>query len=150
MKIGRSISTAIAAHAAAVDPHGDRAYTDTEVAAIPVPLTIAETEVFSGTSPTEWTDLDLSGVVGSNLALVLLKIGSTGNPAATAVRKDGETDEFWSDDSSVAAVAYGAAFAKIFVGIHAVVIVATSAAGIIEWKTDAAVATTIDIIAYIK
>ena len=44
MKIGRSISTQIAAHAAAVDPHADRAYADTEIATAIAPL--AHKELF--------------------------------------------------------------------------------------------------------
>jgi len=56
MKIGRSIVTSIAAHAAAVDPHGDRAYSDAELAAAIAPLAHKELYV-------PWTyGNDLSGI----------------------------------------------------------------------------------------
>ena len=35
-----------------------------------------ETQVYSGSIPTSWTDLDLSSVVGNSTSLVLLKINA--------------------------------------------------------------------------
>lgn len=114
----------------------------------PTPLTVAETEVFSGTAPGSWTDLDLSGTIGSNPALVLLKIDS-GASADTnvAFRKDGDTDEFYTaaalESSGCALIAVNAP--------HMSILVATSASGVIEWKSEStAGTTTVDIIAYIK
>ena len=57
-------------------------------------LVVSETEVFNGTSPTVWTDLDLSGTIGANVAIVLLKFSSGAN-AWIAVRKNGDTDQFY-------------------------------------------------------
>jgi len=105
-------------------------------------LTVAETEVFDGNSPDAWTDLDLSAVVGANPALVLLKIYADNR--TFAVRKNGDTDEFYvaAPDGASAGVQGGT--------IHMALLVATDAAGIIEWICSGAVATTVDIIAYIK
>ncbi len=113
-------------------------------------LTVAETEVFNGNSPNPaaWTDLDLSGVVGSNPALALVKFWQEGGgmgPEAVAFRKDGDTDEFYDP------LAIGCAAGDVAWTIHQVFLVATSPTGVIEWKFEAVGANcTIDIIAYIK
>ena len=114
------------------------------------PLTVAETEVFNGTSPTAWTDLDLSGTIGANPALVLLKIYPGEIGITCAVRKNGDTDEFYSDSNPAYTCGAALLINKSDL-IHEVAIVATNADGIIEWRTGAATAgTTIDIIGYIK
>lgn len=112
-------------------------------------LTVAETEVFDGTSPTSWTDLELGGTVGANAALVLLKVSYPVTKAA-AFRKDGDTDEFYGDGTEDED-AKGCVLFQGGTVTHNVVIVATSDAGKVEWITEEAKAnTTIDIIAYIK
>ena len=108
-------------------------------------LTVSETEVFNATSPTTWTDLDLSGTIGSNIALVLMKV-VVGNAADVAFRKDGDTDEFYANSASAGGVALIASQGST----HAAILVATSSTGKIEWKTEFARASTVDIIAYIK
>jgi len=109
-------------------------------------LTVAETEVFNGTEVSSWTDLNLSGVVGANPALVLLKVN--GDAVDFAVRKNGDTDEFFDTDTSLSS---GAALLTTSSALYGVLIVATDASGIIEWITDGASETvTIDVIAYIK
>jgi len=112
-------------------------------------LTVAETEVFSGTSPTVWTDLNLSAVVGANHALVLLKVVNASLTIGfVAVRKNGDTDEFGDSTYTYKA---GAAQAYVDAKEHKVLLVATDASGIIEWRAQGARAgTTIDVIAYIK
>jgi len=123
---------------------------DAEVLAITSKLTVAETEVLDVTTPNPsiWTDLDVSGTVGSNPALLLIKIDADTDVGAVAVRKNGDTDEFLDP----AIDAKGAALAKHGAGTHLVLMVATDNNGIIEWystgKDDAHF--TIDIIAYIK
>lgn len=108
-------------------------------------LTVAETEVFSGTAPTSWTDLDLSGTVGANSALVLLKVYREADYYA-AFRKNGDTDEFYVAEANTKGVAIGYTS-----GQHCVVLVATDDAGKVEWITGSATAGwTVDIIAYIK
>ena len=113
-------------------------------------LTLCDVEVFSGTSPTSWTDLDLSGTVGSNEALVILKITTVQfNLNATAVRKNGDTDEFHNVNAETNA--YGCALAKAFIGVHAVFLVTTDNTGKIEWKAESSRPdATVDIITYIK
>ena len=111
-------------------------------------LTVAETEVFSGTSPITYTDLDLSGVVGSNIALVLLKFSFSGISRSVVVRKNGDTDDFYEANAE----AKGCVFA--FCGldsVHYVLWVPTDASGIIEWQASVNdAATTVDVMAYIK
>ena len=116
--------------------------------AAPARMTIAETEVYSAATPgaSAWTDLDLSAVVGANLALVVLKV-TAGNNCQWAFRKNGDADEFYS----AGVVMVGCAKAYTTVGLFDVVLVATDATGIIEWEASAGVANaTIDVMAYIK
>lgn len=111
-------------------------------------ITIAETEVFSGNSPDAWADLDLSGTIGANAALVLLKVYcDTSSNLSVAFRKNGDTDEFYRTAPYVG----GVAIASTNYDAHHAILVATDAAGKIEWKAGAVQAgTTVDIIAYIK
>ena len=71
MKIGRSIATAIAAHVAAADPHGDRAYSDTALATAIAPL--AHKELF------------VPVFYGNSLETRGAKISEAGNEAALAM-----------------------------------------------------------------
>ena len=115
-------------------------------------LTVGKVEVFSGNSPVGWTDLDLSGTVGANPALVVLEIWNSGggiNLWATAVRANGDTDEYWSN--AFEDYAYGTALGHLQGGVAALFVVATDALGVIEWSTEfARGATTVDIVAYIN
>ena len=111
----------------------------------PATLTVAETEVFNGTSPTNWTDLDLSSTIGAQPTLVLLKINIAQTDTFYAVRKNGDTDEFYLTGAQPRGVAL--AIGGVY---HGALLVATDNAGIIEWKAFAARAATIDVIAYIK
>lgn len=109
-------------------------------------LTVAETEVFTGTSPTTWTDLDLSGTIGANVALVVLKHFSAGGNVI-AFRKNGDTDEHYDasavDAKGCALVTGG--------GVYLIFLVMADSGGIIEWKTSAATeSTTVDVIGFIK
>ncbi len=109
-------------------------------------LTVSETEVFNGTSPTAWTDLDLSGTIGSQVTLVLLKGVTTPTHRWITFRRDGDTDDFRQASSW----GYGVAGADQIQGRHGVYLVATSSSGVIEWITESAAAWVLDIIAYIK
>ena len=110
-------------------------------------LIVAETEVFNGTSPTVWTDLDLSGIVGSQATLVLLKVYSPNNYYRVVVRRNGDTDEFYPPSDAPMGYAGSGSGATIFDSVLTV----TDTNGVIEWRTAAAVAdTTVDVIAYIK
>ncbi len=104
----------------------------------------AGTEVFNGTSPTSWTDLDLSGTIGSNNALVVLKKNFPAQDTA-AFRQNGDTDQQY-----VAGFSSGVAMVEQS-SQHCLVLVPTDSSGVIEWITEAARAsTTIDVVAYIK
>ncbi|MBI4546399.1 MAG: hypothetical protein HY707_00340 [Ignavibacteriae bacterium] len=101
------------------------------------------TLVFDGTSPTAWTDLDLSSYVGANYALVYLKISNGGDNFA--FRSDGETDEFYNANafaSSNRGWANGAT--------SATVVVETGSNGIVEWKTQSAVASQVRLVGFVK
>jgi len=102
----------------------------------PVSLTFATTQVFNGTSPTSWTDLNLSAVVGANQAIVLLKV-SFQDPTVREIsfRKNGDTDQFFGH------VAYAHGVATT-VGSNTIpssyVLIVTDSSGIVEWITAAA------------
>ena len=107
-------------------------------------LSVSETEIYSGTSPTSWTELDTG--IGES-ALVLLKIASTNTLGYVSVRKNGDTDEFYSTSSYAPAAGRG----KPVPSVHEIFICATDGAGLIEWIAENAVAaTTVDVIAYLS
>ena len=115
---------------------------------IDVPTTVQfdTTVVFnSGTAPTNFTDLDLSGVVGSNQAVVLLKFKQISVSAAQGftTRKNGDADVFEY---------HGAGGAGMVIGQNESVylLTVTDASGIIEWEADLANTTTITMEAYLK
>jgi len=112
-------------------------------------LTIAETEVFSGNTPAAaaWTDLDLSGTVGANVALVILKWFIGVASQQIAFRKNGDADEHYGGATSSSGLSLGAPAANIWT----IYLVLTDATGKIEWICqDLNEAVTIDVIAYIK
>ena len=111
-------------------------------------LTVFETQVFNGTSPTTWADLDLSAVVGANPALVVLKIAGGTGGKSVSLRKNGDTDDFYN---IAAAESYGLALLSATTSaVHLATAVATGPLGKIEWKTETAETYTMDIIAYVK
>ena len=81
-------------------------------------------------SPTTWTDLDLSAVVGENSAIVMLKFVNTeaGASIKYKFRRNGETDQ----------VNYGVAVANsVAHNTGAYIICTTDSSGILEWDTSA-------------
>jgi len=111
-------------------------------------LTIAETEVFNGTSPnpSAWTDLDLSAVVGVNTAFVLLRFYNADAAARyTGFRINGETEVSIFDQGPFSTEQIGAT--SFGYGLCL-----TDTNGVIEWYySDVGQAgVTIDVIAYIK
>jgi len=110
-------------------------------------LTVAETQVYAAAPPVAWTDLDLSATIGAKACLVFLKITETANVSALliSVRKNGDTDEFTAGAAhNIASVLAGQNSTY-----HVVVAVFTDAAGIIEWKSNAANACTVDVMGYV-
>ena len=113
-------------------------------------LTVSETEVFNGASPnpSAFTNLDLSGTVGANNALVVLRCY---NPNAVAkvfiARPNGETEV-----SALSELSHAFDAAEVPGTDHMFILTWTDAAGIIEWYYESAgeANTTIDLVAYIK
>jgi hypothetical protein len=100
----------------------------------------SNTEVYSGNAPTTWTDLDLSSVVGSQRALVLLFIDSSSSNAL-GFRPNGDTDD-WYTTENVSGGMTGSGAGRNHV------LVLTDTSGIVEWKMGSATATTVDLIGY--
>lgn len=88
--------------------------------------------VFSGTAPTSYTDLDLSGTIGANQRVVMLAVTITGSPAYIAFRRNGDTGAA-GDAGSCNVIASDAALSS---NAHYVV-VTTDTSGIIEWIASA-------------
>lgn len=100
------------------------------------------TKVFDGTSPTTWTDLDLSSYVGAEHKLVLLKVKAT-SANTSAFRPDGDTDEYYSVNSYS-----GCNRAWTTAAVFGMAIVETGSNGIVEWRTFAAEAFEIWLLGY--
>jgi len=102
-------------------------------------------QVFSGSAPTSWTDLDLSSYVGSRRALVFLKVKNSGGFGQQyEFRMNGDTDNYsygadWPQCSActVASGECGTVWAE------------TDASGVLEWKTNNGYSTTVWLLAYI-
>jgi len=109
---------------------------------------ISGAKIFNGSSPTSWTVLDLSEIVGNYSALVVLKISAISDMDAVAVRTKDDVDEFWNTTAD--ASAYGLALGHHDSVASLVLMVATNPSGMIEWRTEKAATATIDVIAYIK
>lgn len=99
------------------------------------------TNVYSGAAPIAYTDLDLSAIVGSTSAIVLLKIKNTdaGGAMTATVRRNGETDLIGG---------YVSVTGVLNQNIGALVACVTDTAGIIEWDSDAARTCEVDVEAY--
>tara|TARA_Y100000310_G_scaffold320477_1_gene376974 strand:+ start:1503 stop:1979 length:477 start_codon:yes stop_codon:yes gene_type:complete len=109
-------------------------------------LTVAQTEVYSAAAPTTWTDLDLSGTIGSQVTVVILKLTSAYGYRTVAFRKNGDTEERFQVNRQSGLSVVDLAVA----GVACTVLVLSDASGVIEWKAEMADTTTIDVIAYIK
>ena len=101
--------------------------------------------LFNGTSPISETNLDLSGTVGSNQAVCLIKVFNNSGDATTqlyAFRKDddGGTFAFGVSNSSGAVPDQSACY----------LVIVTNSAGVVEWKSNAAKTTVITMEAYLK
>ena len=111
-------------------------------------LVVAETEVFAANSPNPaaWTDLDISAVVGSNVALVMFKVMLTtsGGNKRFSMRKNGDTEISHLGNIGVSGIFNPGS------GSFNYVICPTDASGIVEWYYEnAADAVTIDVVAFI-
>lgn len=132
------------------DPTGDRTITvpDANITLIGLAWENS-TDVNSGAaSPTTWTDLDLSGVVGSNEAFVVLRIKSASDMNETSVRRDGDTNEYYSEAADPNA--YGCALGHHSSVADLVLMCMTDADGEIEWITQTSENANVYVQLYIK
>ncbi len=106
------------------------------------------TVVNAQASPTSWTNLDLSGTVGANSAFVILAISAGTDMNAVAVRRSGDTDEYY--DASAEANAYGCALGHHDSTNVLVLMCVTSSSGVVQWITESQQTATVKLIAYIK
>jgi hypothetical protein len=103
--------------------------------------------VFSGTSPNAYTDLDLSAVVGANRAYVILKLICTSASLTVKFRTNGSS----LDQGAAAGYGGGLTSGLYSQNYEIYIMVLTDAAGVIEWWTSAASSgTTVDLIAYVR
>lgn len=104
---------------------------------------------FSGNSPTSWTDLDLSSIVGSNRAEVMLKVKNTQTAPGSmnyAFRPNGDSDEYYyraAGELSPSNFIIGDEKATLTT-------VLTDSSGIIEWMTYQVTPTTIYVMSYVQ
>jgi hypothetical protein len=111
---------------------------------IPEAVGFTDTEVFNGTSPTSYADLDLSAVVGARQRVVLLKFVSTGGNLSTVVVKTkGDTDGY-----GLFTEYGGVACTRIVIDRAGVLLVKTDAAGVIEWISSSGQPMTVDVLAH--
>lgn len=104
------------------------------------------TEVFDATSSTSYTDLDLSSYVGSNAALVYLKVKQTGTTVYNVyMRTNGDTDS--ASESTIDP--YGCNSGRVRQDEFVNLVLVTDSNGIIEWRTSTAAATVITLVGYI-
>ena len=105
------------------------------------PLTCCDVNIFNGNSPIAFTELDLSGTVGANCALVYFTVYTEGGAADFHFKPHGDAPEDQED---------GVSFAHITgVGL-AHLLLLTDASGKVSWKASAAIATHLYIRSYIK
>lgn len=84
-------------------------------------------------APSTWTDLDLSAVVGSNYAMVFLKIIDTEGGNTFRVRPNGDTSDS-ADGSQSSSAGYGASAGYNGATGRAVYLIGTTdSSGVIEW-----------------
>jgi len=102
---------------------------------------------FSGNAPTSWTDLNLASTVGTNRAVAILKVKQTGALDQTfAFRPNGDTDEYYR--ALITGEFSTPTNFELDEDQATLVTVITDASGIIEWKAETAVSTTIHVLAW--
>ena len=100
--------------------------------------------LFNGTSPTSYTDLDLSGTVGSNQAVCLIKVFNNSGDAASqtySFRKDDDANNFFEGGLG------GVNILPDQIAIYLLIV--TDGTGVVEWKSTQAKTTVITMEAYL-
>lgn len=100
--------------------------------------------VFNSTAPTSYTDLDLSGTVGSRRVLTYLKV-SNASGAENFFFKDKDD----SEDVTSPGAGAGASAARIESSTIAYVSVETNGSGVLQWKAGSGVTSVIKLKSYI-
>lgn len=120
-----------------------KTYVDTTTAAT-VLTQFDTTQVFTGTAPTSFTDLDLSSVIGVNQKMVMLKVTcNTGGGYYFSFRRNGETATI-----AVSANAGASMFYTATSGYIGYILVPTDTSGVVEWYSSGEASTTINVEAY--
>jgi len=109
-------------------------------------LTAPASYVFTGNAPTSWTELDLSGDVGSNYGIVFLEIdndyGSANNFAFSFNAVTSHWPGYWGDPK-------GCNVLRLEANKRGMVTVATSSTGKVYWRAEAATNVVIWLQAYL-
>lgn len=107
--------------------------------------------VYNTNAPTSYTDLDLSANIGSNRALVFLKVKNNGDNTNYdfSFRTNGDSETV-GDETSQTYLGGGSSAATIRAGNIAYITVMTDSAGIIEWKSRQNHSTAITLLCFIK
>ena len=112
-------------------------------------LTVSETEVYSGSSPTSWTDLDLSSTIGAKCSLVMLRAEpqeATSAGKYVAFRRNGSTADYYAQTAGGVKRCIHYCLSGISTGF----LVETDSAGKIEWKAGEAKSYKLYVEAYIN
>jgi hypothetical protein len=102
--------------------------------------------VFSGSAPTSWTALDLSGTVGARRALVFLKVKTTGNGDGYKFRSGDDTEGVGGGDWISA---QGTVGAYVSTNQIAFILAMTDATGGLDWIAEDGDAATINLLGFI-
>jgi len=121
---------------------------DNQIEANKTSVIVSGVTVYNGESPTSWTDLDLSSIVGINSAMVILSFQATKDMDAISVRKNGDTEDYYC--AAADAMAYGMALGHHDTTAVLVLICVTDTNGVIEWITENSETAIVKVIAYIK
>lgn len=108
-------------------------------------INFIDTQAFSGTSPTGYTDLDLSSIVGSNTAMVYLYVVTSGANNIYGFRPNGNSTNTLHNNANDGLFSISAADSRASSAL-----VITDGSGVIEWMGNSATTTEIRVHAYIK
>lgn len=121
------------------------AYVDNQVTTLGGAPSFSTTQVFSGTSPSTFTDLDLSSVVGARQRMVVLKFITSAGAKLVVFRPNGDATDYYGG----ATVTGANAGTNGATSSATTCIVKTDTAGVVEWRTtNAETGCTISVEAY--
>lgn len=106
------------------------------------------TQVFNSTASTSYTDLDLSSYVGSNRALVMLKVVNNEGMTFVSFKTKGDPDIGHPTEATT--MGGGSSSVQLSPNNCGYVILETDASGVVQWRANDIRNMTINIIGYIK